>query len=153
MREVGVRRADALLDRSAARRMAVEKGFDLLLLLVDELPARAEELHAVVLRRVVRGRDDDAELLGQERDRRGREHAPEDSYAAGRRDAARDRLLELGAGSARVASDQDSPTAAPERRRLPDPLDELGRQVDADDPADPVRSEVAAGHAREATAY
>ena len=131
---------------------AVEQGFDLLLLLVDELPARAEELDAVVLGRVVRRRDDDAELVGEERDRRGREHAAEDGDAAGRGDAARDRLLELGAGAARVASDQDSPAAAPERRRLPDPLDELGRQVGADDATHPVCSEVAPSHADEGEA-
>ena len=101
----------------------------------------------------MRGGDDDAELVGEEGDRRRRKHATEDGHTSGRGDAACDCLLELGAGAACVAADEDAPTAGPQRRGLPDPLDEVGRQVDADDPTDTVRSEVAAGHAREASAY
>ena len=56
-------------------------------------------------------------------------------------DAARERLLELRPGAARVAPDEDAAAAGPERRRLADPLDEVGRQVVADDTADTIGSE------------
>ena len=65
------------LDRPAARRRRIEERLDLLLLPVDELPSAPEELHAVVLRRVVRGRDDDAEVVRKQRYRRRREDAAE----------------------------------------------------------------------------
>ncbi len=153
MREVVTRRIVECLDRPAARSSGVEERLDLLLLFVDELAAGAEELDAVVLGRVVRSRDHDPELGGEKGDRGRRKHATEDGHASCRGDAARHRLLELGAGATCVAADEDAPTAGPQRRSLPDPLDELGGQVDADDPTDSVRSEVAAGHAREASAY
>ena len=56
MIEVGIGGVVERLDRSAAWRRRVEERLDLLLLLVDELPSATEELHAVVLRRVVRRR-------------------------------------------------------------------------------------------------
>src|SRR5206468_10512865 len=52
-----------------------QERLDRLLLLVLELPAAAKELHAVVLRRVVRGRDDGSRRLAEECDRRGRQDA------------------------------------------------------------------------------
>ena len=58
--------AGELLDRAASRRDGVEERLDLLLVLVDELSASAEDLDAVVLGRVVRRGDDDAEVLGEE---------------------------------------------------------------------------------------
>ena len=107
-------------------------------------PRAVEELHAVVLGRVVRGGDDDAEVERGERDRRRRQHAAEHRGPAGRDDAARERRLELDPGAARVAPDEDAPGAAPKRRRAPEPLDEVGRDELADDPAHAVGPEVAA---------
>ena len=57
-------------------------------------------------------------------------------------DAARERLLELGAGAARVAADEDAAAARPARHGAAELLDELGRQRLADDAADAVRAEV-----------
>ena len=93
------------------------------------------------------GGDDGSEILGEKRYRRRGEHAGEDRGAARRDDPACERLLELGPRGARVSSHEDAPASAPERRRLPEPLDEVGRQILADDPANSVRSEVAARHA------
>jgi hypothetical protein len=61
--EVAVGRDLDACDLAAARRGGVEERLDLLLLRVGELLAvRVEELDAVVLRRVVRRRDDRAEV-------------------------------------------------------------------------------------------
>ena len=60
-------------------------------------PVRVEELDAVVLGRVVRRGDDDAEVEREQRDGGRRQHAAEDAVAAGRDDAACERLLELDA--------------------------------------------------------
>ena len=62
-------------------------------------------------------------------------------------DAARERLLELDAGGARVAADEDAAAARPQRDGLAELLDELGRQALADDPAHTVGAEVATRHA------
>ena len=124
-----------------------EQRLDLLLGLVGELAAlRVEELDAVVLGRVVRRRDDDAEVERQQRDRRRRQHAGEDAVAAGRDDAARERLLELDARRARVAADEDLVRAGPERGRAAEPLDELRRQELANDAADTIGAEVPPRH-------
>ena len=75
----------------------------------SRLPAVAvEELDAVVLGRVVGGRDDGSELLGEKRDRRGRQHAGEDGGAAGRGDALGKCFLERGARTASVSPDEDA---------------------------------------------
>ena len=115
-------------------------------------PSRVEELDAVVLGRVVRGRDDDAEVEREQRDGRRRQDAAEDAVAAGRDDAARERLLELDARGARVAADEDLRRARPERRRAAEPLDELGRQELAHDAADAIGAEVPPSHERRVTA-
>jgi hypothetical protein len=47
---------------------------------------------------------------------------------------------------ARVSPDDHASGSGPERRRLSDPLDEVGGQRLADDPANAVRPEVAARH-------
>ena len=89
--QVGVGRDLDVLDASlvdAGRRS--EQRLDLLLGRVGQLVAmRVEELHAVVLGRVVRRRDDDAEVEREQRDSRGRQDAAEDAVAAGGDDAAR----------------------------------------------------------------
>ena len=61
------------VDRAAARLWSVEQRLDLVLRAVGELVAvGVEELDAVVLGRVVRGRDHDAEIEREERHGRGR---------------------------------------------------------------------------------
>ena len=72
------------------RRAVVEKPLDALLLVVGQLPAAREELDAVVLGRVVGGRDDGARVLGgEQRDRRRRQHAAENDVGAAGREPAR----------------------------------------------------------------
>ena len=124
-----------------------EQLLDLLLGHVRELvPLRVEELDAVVLRRVVRRGDDDAEIEREQRDRGSRQHAAEDAVAAGGDHAARERLLELDAGGARVAADEHLRRAGPERRGAAEALDELGRDELAHDAAHPIGAEVLACH-------
>ena len=62
---------------------------------------------------------------------------------APRGEAGRERRLEHRAGGAGVAAYEDARSAAPERERLAEPLDELRREVLAHDAADPVSPEVA----------
>ena len=121
---------------------SVEQRLDLLLRGVGELvPVAVEELDAVVLRRVVRGGDHDAEVEREQRDRRGRQHSGQDGVSARRDDAASERLLELRPRAARVAADEDAAAAGPERRSLAELLDELDGQVLAEDPPDAVGAE------------
>ena len=124
--EVAVRRDLDAVDLAAAGSRAVEQRLDLLLGGVGQLaPVAVEELDAVVLGRIVGCGDDRAEIEAEERDRRRRQHAREDGAPAGRGDAARERVLELGPAGARVAADEDPPAAAPERRGPAEPLDEV----------------------------
>ena len=129
--EVAVRRdADPVDLPSGLTRRRLEQRLDLLLGGVGQLAALGvEELDAVVLGRVVRGRDDSAQVEREQRDGRGRQHAGEDGVAARRSDAPRERLLELGPRAARVAPDEDAPASGPERRRAAEPLDEVRGQV------------------------
>ena len=121
----------------------VEQRLDLLLGGVGQLAAvLVEELDAVVLRRVVRCRDDDAEVEREQRHRRRRQHPGEHGVAARGDDAARERLLELGTRAAGVTADEDATAAGPERRGLAEPLDELDGQILADDAPDAVGPEV-----------
>ena len=140
------RDADAV-DLAAAGRGRVEQRLDLLLGGVGQLAARAvEELDAVVLGRVVRRGDDDAEVEAEQRDGRSRHDACEHRGAAGGDDAARERLFELLARAARVAPDEDAAAARPEGRRLAELLDEIDGEELADDAPDPVGAEVLPGH-------
>src|SRR5205085_3835924 len=91
------------------------------------------------------GGDDGAEVECEERDRGGRQHPGEDGIAARRDDAARERLLELGARAARVAPDEDAAALRPQRGGAAEPLDQLRSQLLADDTADPVGPEVPTG--------
>src|SRR5580765_2368617 len=117
MLEVAVgRNADLVYVATSGRRL-LEQRFDLLLLRIGEfLTVAVEELDAVVLGRVVRRRDHAAEVEGQERDCGCRQHARDDRASAGRGDAAREGVLELGTGCTRVAPDEDAPAAGPDRR-------------------------------------
>ena len=133
-----------VLDRAAPRPRGVHQGLDLELVGVDELvPLVVEDLDAVVLGRVVRRRDDEPEVLREERDGRGRQHAREHGRSSRVDDPSRERLLELRAGAARVSSDEDTAAARPQRHRATDALDELRSQRLADDAADAVRAEPA----------
>src|SRR5712691_9606980 len=147
--EIAVDRDLQIVDLASLRvaRRSVEQRLDLFLVRVGELAACfVKELDAVVLGRVVRGRDHGAKVESEERDRRRRKHPGEDGVAAGRRDAAREGTLELAAGGARVPADEDRTTPAPERCRPTEPLDQLRSQVLADDPAYPICAEVPACH-------
>src|SRR5829696_9162160 len=124
-----------------------EELLDLLFGLVSELPSlTVEELDAVVLRRVVRGGDHNAEVEREQGDRRRRQHPGHDRGTAGRDDAAREGVLELDSGRARVAADEDVAGRNPQRSGAPEPLHELRRDELPDDAADAVRAEVPASH-------
>ena len=88
----------------------------------------------------------------EQRDGGSRDDAGEHRRAAGGRDAARERLLELLARAARVAADEDAAAARPERGRLAEPLDEIGGDELADDAADTVGAEVVPRHGADASA-
>ena len=134
-----------VVDLAAAGCGRVEQRLDLFFGVGELAPVAVEELDAVVLRRVVRRRDDDAEVEPEQRDRRRRHDACQHG-AAGRCDTARERLLELLARGARVAADEDAAAPGPERRRLAQLLDELGRHELAHDAADSIGAEVAPRH-------
>ena len=147
---VGRRRPSRPTSPGSARGGRVEQRLDLLLGRVGQLaPARVEELDAVVLGRVVRGRDDDAEV------ERARARRP---ASAARRRAPRSRRPRRRRARTPASSSGPEPRvsrptktrsrAAPERRRPAEPLDELRRQELADDPANAVRAEVPTRHGR-----
>src|SRR5207253_3307941 len=120
---------------------------DLLLLRVRQLPALAvEELHAVVLRRIVGGGDDRADVLGKERDCRRGEHTREDRGPTRADDAAGERLLERRARRAGVPADEYAATSRPQRHGFAETLDELRRQVVAEDSANAVSAKVPPRH-------
>ncbi len=133
------------VDRTAAVRRSVEERLDLLLDEVRELVSVAvEELDAVVLRRVVRGGDHDAQVESEQGDGGRRQHAGENRVATCGNDTACERLLELRPRAAGVAADEDAAASGPECRRPSQLLDELDGQVLAEDTPDPVRAEESA---------
>ena len=135
------------VDLAAAGCRAVEQRLDLLLGGVRQLAAVAvEELDAVVLRRIVRGGDDRAEIEAEQRDRGRRQDTGQYGASAGGDDPVGERVLELRPAGTRVAADEDASAAAPGCRSLAQPLDEVDRQRLADDAADAVRSEVLPRH-------
>src|SRR5215207_3590953 len=141
--------ADSIDRPSLAPRRLLQQGLDLLLGRVGELlPGAVEELDPVVLRRVVRGGDDDAEVERQQGDGGGGQHAAEHRVAADRLDARREGVLEHRSGFPRVAPDEGAPASGPERGGPAEPLHELGRQRLADDPANAICAEVAPHGAR-----
>ena len=116
--------------RAAARAWRVEQRLDLLLRRVDELLTVAvEELDAVVLGRVVRRGDDDAEVEREQRDGGRRQHAGEHGVPARLHDAARERFLERLTRRARVPPEKDALVGVrPQRRRaraFEEPRDEV----------------------------
>ena len=147
MVEVALARRVVPLDRASPALGGVEERFDLLLLVVRELPpGRAEELDAVVLGRVVRGRDDDPQVTREQRDRRCRQHAGEQRSSPGGHDAPRQRLLERRSRRTCVAAHEDLSASAPDRGGPTQPLDEVGGQAFADHTSNTVRPEEAPRH-------
>ena len=112
------------------------------------MTATTEDLDAVVLRRIVGGRHDEAEILGQQRDRRSREHPAEDRGTAGVDDPAGERFLERRPRTAGVTADEDVAATRPGRRRTAEPLDEVERQRLTHDATDTVGAEMLPGYAR-----
>src|SRR5918996_375614 len=101
-----------------------------------------EELDAVVLGWVVRGRDDAAEIEREQRNGRCRQDAAEDCMPAGRDDTTREGVLELGPRAPRVTADEDAAVERPQGRGAAELLDELACQILADDSSNAVGSEV-----------
>ncbi len=106
--EIAVARVVDRLDGAAVARGSLEETLDRLFLGVRELaPTGAEDLHAVVLGRVVRRGDDRTEVLGEECHGRRGQHSGEDGGPSRRGDPGGERLLERRPGPARVTSDED----------------------------------------------
>ena len=147
--EVGValpRAVVALSLGAAGRDGLVEERLDLELLGVGELaPVALEELDPVVLGRVVRGGDDRAAALGEQRDRRRRQHPGEPDERSSGRKPLGERRLERRAGAARVAADEHGRAGRPDRERMPEPANEIVGEVPPGDSAHAVGSEIAAG--------
>ncbi len=107
--EIALRRVLEPLDRASVVGRRVQQRLDGLLVLVRELaPVSVEELHAVVLRRVVGRRDDGAQVFREQGHCRRGQHSGEDGGATGGDDAARERGLELGPGPTGIPSDEDT---------------------------------------------
>ena len=137
-----------MIDLAAAGCRRVEQRLDLLLRRVVQLASVAiEELDAVVLGRVVRRGDDHAEVEPEQGNRGRRHDACQHRGASCRCDTPRERLLELFARGPRVAADEDAASPGPERRRLSQLLEQLGRHELAHDAANSIGSEVAPRHA------
>ena len=133
----------------------VEQLLDLLLDVVGELEAlRAEQLDAVVLEQIVRGRDHHAEIgahrLGQHRDRRRRHRADQQHVHADRGEARHHRVFDHVAGQPRVLADHDAMAMLAalkhQARGLPDLERELRRDQTIGAATDPVRTEIFAAH-------
>ena len=133
-----------LLDGAAARPAGVEERLDLDLVRIGQLVALAvEDLDPVVLGRVVRGRDDEPEILREKRDGGCREHAREHGGTACLDDPAGQRSFEARAGIAGVTTHEHAAAATgPQRRGASQTLHELLGQGLADDATNPVRAEM-----------
>ena len=137
----------------AVAEIRIEKLLDLLLDLVAQLEAvRAEELDAVVLVGVVRGRDHDAEIgahgARQHGDRRRRHRAEQQHVHADRSEAGDERGLDHVARQTRILADHHpvAVIAALEQEpgRLADLERELGRDHAVGAAANAVRPEILA---------
>src|SRR5439155_27196349 len=141
--EVAIGRYTDFVDVASASRCGIEQRLDLLFLCIGQLlSVPIEELHAVVFRRVVGRGDHTAEVERQQRHRGRRQNASDARVPTRRRYSARKGVLELGARDARVAADEDAPTAGPDRGGTTETLDEVRRQVFGDNPAHAVGPEV-----------
>ena len=113
--------------------LGLGEGLDLVFQVVGQLEAvPAEELDAVVLRRVVRRRDHDpaigTQLAHEEGDRGRRDDAGQQRVGAPRADARYQRGLKQVAASARVAPDDD-PSAALVAEEVSGGLAQLERKL------------------------
>ena len=89
------------------------------------MPLGVEELDPVVLGRVVRGGEDDAEILREQGDGRCRQDATEDGCPTRGDDPPDDGFLEVRPGASRVTPDEDTTTPRPPGGGASEPLDEL----------------------------
>ena len=142
-----------LADGLRGPQVGANRGLDPVLRLVGELGAVApEELDAVVLPRVVGGRDDNGEIEPEaaDEDRRGRSghDARDERISPALRDARRERALEHRPGLARVADDQYLRALCPRLvgRGAAERDGKLGRQSLAGDPTDAVGAEKPLSH-------
>ena len=133
----------------------VEQLLDLLLDVVGQLEAlRAEQLDAVVLEQIVRGRNHHAEIgahrLGQHRHRRRRHRAEQQHVHADRGEAGHHGVFDHVAGQPRVLADHDAMAmiAALKHQsgRLPDLERQLRRDQTIGTAPNPVRPEIFAAH-------
>ena len=109
-------------------------------------PSASKSLTPLYSGRVVRGGEDDPQVLGEQRDGGCRQHTAENGDPAPGDDAPDERVLERRARSHGVAADEDAAAAGPDRPRAPELLDEVERQRAADDAAHAISSEVSTGH-------
>ena len=146
----------AELGRADPALLARDRALDLALPDVGKLLAAGrEELDAVVVERVVRGADDDAEVE-PERPRqvghaRRRQRPGEDDVDAGRGEACLERRLDHVARDARVLADQHGRPVRPLTQHLADGVAEAQHEVGrdrrvADRAADAVGAEVGSAH-------
>ena len=129
--------------------IGVDQLLDLLLDLVGELVAvRAEQLDAVVVVGIVRGRDHHAEVgahrARQHRDARRRDRAGQQHVHADRGEAGRQRVLDHVAGQARVLADQHAVAVVAVLEDEPDRLADLQREFRRDDAVGPAANAVGA---------
>ena len=122
-----------------------DEGLNLVFHGVGQLEALAvEDLDAVVLRRVVRGRDDDAavavQLAHEQRDSGCRDDAGQKRCAAHRHDAGRHGRFQHVARKARVLADEDG-LALERHGRLAELEGEVARELRVRHPANPVGPE------------
>ena len=149
----GAAEAGAL--RQAAVDRLVEQLLDLLFDVVGKLEAlRAEQLDAVVLEQIVRGRDHDAEIgahrFGQHRYRR-RRHRAEQQHVHANRGKARDhRVFDHVAGQPGVLADHDAMAMLAALKHQTGRLPHLERELRRDQPIgaapNPVGTEIFAAH-------
>ena len=141
---------------SARREVGVHQRLDLALDVVGQLEAvRPEQLDAVVLVGIVRGRDHDAEVgahrAGQHGDGRRRHRAEQQHVHADRREAGLQGVFDHVAGQARVLADHDAVAVVAalehEAGRLPDLQGEFRRDDAVGAAADAVGAEMLARHA------
>jgi hypothetical protein len=141
--EVAVGRHLDVIDRAAAGGLGVHQRLDLELDSVGELaPVVVEELDPVVLRRIVRGGDDHAEIKREQGHGRCRQYPAEHGHSARLDDAARKGRFELESGCPGVATDEDAAARRPDSRGPRQLLDQLDGEIFADDATHTVCAEV-----------
>ena len=154
--------AEIVAGGEAVGEIGIEQRLDLLLDLVAELEAVGpEQLDAVVVVRIVRGRDHDAEIgahrARQHADRRRRDRAGEQHVHADRGEARDQRVLDHVAGEAGVLADQHAmavlAVAEHEARGLSDLERELRRDDLVGPAANAVGTEISARHEKPLDAF